>query len=342
MHRSKIEWVDDTWNPVTGCLNECEYCYARKKVRRFSGDIRLNKSASCYKGEKSLQILETPFISETGGTLNYPFGFEPTYHRYRLNYPEQRKNGCSILVGEVGEMFGDWVPDAVLKEIFESCHKRKIHKYIFLTKYPKRYGELLEAGILPTDSNFWYGTTITKNEDYIPQYIGINNFLNIEPCLEKIELPEDGKIANWIIIGAETGSRRQKIEPQKEWIEEVAKYADRIGIPIFMKSSLLGIMGEQNLRQEFPQEFLTKDISPLLKVRRESDCAMCKSHGKKNEMIALSARSRRGEMPKQLCYLCKNCFYNFCKINEIQVPDLEGLKNEKEELPQDKSRDKNS
>jgi len=29
MNKSKIEWCDSTWNPVTGCLHGCEYCYAR-------------------------------------------------------------------------------------------------------------------------------------------------------------------------------------------------------------------------------------------------------------------------------------------------------------------------
>ena len=27
--KTKIEWCDSTWNPVTGCLHGCEYCYAR-------------------------------------------------------------------------------------------------------------------------------------------------------------------------------------------------------------------------------------------------------------------------------------------------------------------------
>jgi len=28
--KSKIEWTDYTWNPITGCLKNCDYCYARK------------------------------------------------------------------------------------------------------------------------------------------------------------------------------------------------------------------------------------------------------------------------------------------------------------------------
>lgn len=32
MNRSKIEWCDHTWNPITGCLHNCPYCYAKRMV----------------------------------------------------------------------------------------------------------------------------------------------------------------------------------------------------------------------------------------------------------------------------------------------------------------------
>lgn len=35
MNKTKIDWCDSTWNPVTGCLHGCEYCYARKIAKRF-------------------------------------------------------------------------------------------------------------------------------------------------------------------------------------------------------------------------------------------------------------------------------------------------------------------
>lgn len=34
MLKTKIEWADSTWNPVTGCLHGCEYCYARRIAER--------------------------------------------------------------------------------------------------------------------------------------------------------------------------------------------------------------------------------------------------------------------------------------------------------------------
>ena len=29
MDKTKIDWADASWNPVTGCMHGCEYCYAR-------------------------------------------------------------------------------------------------------------------------------------------------------------------------------------------------------------------------------------------------------------------------------------------------------------------------
>lgn len=35
--KTKIDWCESTWNPVTGCWHGCEYCYARKIAKRFGG-----------------------------------------------------------------------------------------------------------------------------------------------------------------------------------------------------------------------------------------------------------------------------------------------------------------
>src|ERR1035438_6163129 len=37
---SKIEWTDETWNPVTGCTKVspgCDHCYAERITERFHG-----------------------------------------------------------------------------------------------------------------------------------------------------------------------------------------------------------------------------------------------------------------------------------------------------------------
>lgn len=37
MHRTKIEWTDFAWNPMTGCRTGCQWCWARKMAHRLKG-----------------------------------------------------------------------------------------------------------------------------------------------------------------------------------------------------------------------------------------------------------------------------------------------------------------
>ncbi|MCL2053137.1 MAG: phage Gp37/Gp68 family protein [Oscillospiraceae bacterium] len=37
MNQTKIDWSNKSWNPITGCLNNCRYCYAQKQAQRFGG-----------------------------------------------------------------------------------------------------------------------------------------------------------------------------------------------------------------------------------------------------------------------------------------------------------------
>lgn len=148
MNRSKIEWCDHTWNPITGCLHNCRYCYARGMARRFCGDIRLNKLAKDdYKVCESasgeiLYVLDEPMTNETGNAIVYPFGFEPTFHRYRLDYPTKLKMGNNIFIGAMADIWGEWVPKEWINEILDVCRKNPIHNYLFLTKNPKRYRDI--------------------------------------------------------------------------------------------------------------------------------------------------------------------------------------------------------
>ena len=99
MNKSKIEWCDHTWNPITGCRHNCSYCYAKRMTARFAGDVRLNLMAKkdystepAADNSENVFILDKPMLNETGNTLVYPFGFEPTYHKYRMDYPRCNEN----------------------------------------------------------------------------------------------------------------------------------------------------------------------------------------------------------------------------------------------------------
>ena len=95
-----ISWAGWSWNPVTGCLHGCKYCYARELAHKPS-------YASAY-----------------------PVGFTPLFHHERLDAPANTKVPENI--GALGEMqrvfvcsmadlYGKWVPDEWIQQVHASC-----------------------------------------------------------------------------------------------------------------------------------------------------------------------------------------------------------------------------
>lgn len=255
MEKTKIDWCDSTWNPVTGCLHNCQYCYARGIVNRFSdfdGSFCLtSKEHNDGTAFNPLLVLkERRYLHINNGKLKccpYPFGFTPTFHKYKLD-EYQNKKGRNIFVCSMADLFGEWVPDEWIDEVFKACDKAPQHNYLFLTKNPARYDYLHRKGILRKNKNMWYGYSLTTDKSYYWQCSQYNIFASIEPLLEPMPVPP----CDWVIIGAETGNRKGKVIPEREWIEEIVKKCWGMPIPIFMKSSLTDIWGEP-LIQELPE-----------------------------------------------------------------------------------------
>jgi protein gp37 len=277
MNKSKVEYCDFTWNPVTGCLDGCQYCYAAKQAQRFSGDIRLNKgSDQLRKDENGLYILDKPFKNQTGKVIPHPVGFEPVMHRYRLAMPAQKKNPANIFVCSLADLFGPWMPDIWTEEVFRACEVVPWHNYLFMTRYPQRYEQMGSILRLPRSGNFWYGTTITRTADlnrraFLPKK-EYNQFISIEPLLEEIDI-SDVDFMDWIIIGAETGNRRGKVKPKREWVETIIQTAEAAGIPVFMKHSKeLEEAWDRDLTQDLPGRLTQPPDKPI------PHCRKCKHH----------------------------------------------------------------
>lgn len=250
LNKTKIEWADATWNPVTGCYHGCDYCYARGIARRFGSRTQ----AEPAQGAKNLHVLEAPVINDATGMFNpYPFGFEATFHRYRL-HDLTTKPGQTVFVCSMADLFGEWVPDEWIEQVFQACIAAPQHTYLFLTKNPKRLCDLANAGKLPQKDNFWWGSTLdNKNARRFGGRLLDHTFLSIEPLTEYMDvgLGSFGR-AEWIIIGAETGNRKGKVTPERSWIRNIEEAAAITHAAVFMKDSLIPIVGEAHMRREFP------------------------------------------------------------------------------------------
>jgi protein gp37 len=153
----------------------------------------------------------------------------------------------------MADVFGSWVPDDWIAEVFKACLKAPQHNYLFLSKNPHRYSILSAHCKLPRPDNFWFGTTITTQQEanaLVGAPIRHKRFLSIEPLLEPI-CSSAILDYDWIIIGAESGNSREKVIPQRNWIADMVHQCKKWDIPIFMKSSLAAIWGDP-LIQQYP------------------------------------------------------------------------------------------
>lgn len=274
IHRTKIDWSDASWNPVSGCLHDCPYCYARNMVRRFQPkpsewpEPNTVKAAAhderCFIASKptTLRDADGKYLRSTP----YPKGFSPTMHTYKLDYLKTAKAPRRIFVGSMTDLFGDWVPDEWLAAVFRECHEAPQHVYMFLTKNPKRYTELAEKHLLPEGDNYWWGTTATTPETPFWFSEKHNTYVSIEPILAPFEAAGVEALAhtNWVIIGAMTGPGAKNHKPERNWIESIAAACEAVGVPVFMKDSLTDIWGEP-LLQDYPTAMLAhtqKGVSP--------------------------------------------------------------------------------
>lgn len=267
--KTKIDWCDSTWSPVTGCLHGCEYCYARKIAERFGAREIYDPECQCQrhliergmlKGTEKPLELDYPWKQKNkdGNITNaaYPFGFEPTFHRYKLDEPQHWEKPRTIFVCSMADLFGEWVPDEWIQEVFKACDAAPQHRYIFLTKNPHRYYDLIEKGILTKHDNWWLGSTIDRDSAKKQRFQkwGYNSFTSIEPLLEPIYVGLGSFGSDkWVIIGAETGIRKGKVVPDRSWIDLIVSAANITRMKVFMKESLREIMGD-DFRQELPWE----------------------------------------------------------------------------------------
>ncbi len=130
--------VTRTWNPITGCKHYCKYCWARMLV-----ETRLRKV-----------------------TRKYAEGFVPKLHEKELDVCF--KPGELVFVADMGDMFGDWVPEKWIYRVLEVVERFPQTTFLFLTKNPRRYYALKST--LCLHRNAIFGATIETDLDEL--YIG--------------------------------------------------------------------------------------------------------------------------------------------------------------------------
>jgi len=206
-----IDWARWTWNPVTGCLHDCKYCYARDIANRF-----------------------------------YKQKFKPTFHPHRLVAPKNTPMGertserdRNVFVCSMADLFGKWVPPEWIDKILASVRDNPQWDFIFLTKNPTRM-----VGIDWPD-NVKVGATVDVQSRVEPTEKAFKaidapvKFLSCEPLLEPLHF-NDLMMFHCVIIGAQSKSTQCPAkQPERSWVTDIIFQSENSGVDrIFLKPNL--------------------------------------------------------------------------------------------------------
>lgn len=125
--------VTGTWNPITGCLHNCVYCWARRFAKRLA----------------SMNV--EPYKTSL---------FAPAFADWRLK--QRFGRGKFIFVGDMGDMWSSWVPSEWISEVLKAIKRMRYCRFFFLTKNPGGYREFERD----FTENIMLGVTIETNRDY--------------------------------------------------------------------------------------------------------------------------------------------------------------------------------
>ncbi|HMO16412.1 MAG TPA: phage Gp37/Gp68 family protein [Pirellulaceae bacterium] len=208
--KSKIEWTESTWNPLTGCTKispGCKHCYAETMAKR-------------------LQAM---------GQEKYANGFRLTLHEDALQQPLEWKKPQMIFVNSMSDLFHQSVPIEFVERVFDVMREAHWHQFQVLTKRSSRLASLSDAIEWPT--NVWMGVSV-ENADYKFRIDDLRTtrakirFLSLEPLLGPLsDLNLDG--IHWAIVGGESGAGARPVK--EEWVIEIRDQCLAAKVPFFFK-----------------------------------------------------------------------------------------------------------
>lgn len=261
--RSRIEWTDASWNPVTGCTEVspgCDHCYARDLAGRFAG------------------------------TSAYPNGFELTLRPKHLYDPLRWRRPRRVFVNSMSDLFHHLVPTQYIAKVFATMALAPAHTFQILTKRPGRMASLLSSAAfrelvvseLPTIAeaasarsarqeipelgewplaNVWAGVSVESQKwanvrvPVLQRTPAAVRFLSMEPLLSRVQLctcdgaayeiqrhpflvnsscPLHGTVPlDWIIVGGESGPNARPMHP--DWPRGLQQACQATGVAYLFK-----------------------------------------------------------------------------------------------------------
>ena len=275
---SKIEWTNETWNPIIGCskISEgCKNCYAEKMAYRLA----------CM--ELSNHEHQYNYANVVGNGMNRGWNGKTHCQEHQLEKPLKRKKPTMYFVCSMGDLFHESVPFEWIDKVFDIMEDCPQHTFQVLTKRPIiMYEYMKRYGVGAMADNIWLGVTAENQEQAnkrIPVLLQIPakvRFVSVEPMLEEIlfwndwleqpSYPSDRLkgIAyavkylawaewkcgiDWVICGGESGTNARPMHP--DWVRNLKDQCESANVPFFFKQ------GSQNNWKNFKDfDYFPEDL----------------------------------------------------------------------------------
>lgn len=250
--KSSIEWTDASWNPIRGIPPNrhmcskispgCDNCYASTMTARFGG------------------VEYPPHRTDVEVRVDERALYLP------LTWKEPRR----VFVCSMTDLFGEWMPESWIDQVFAVMAWATQHQFQVLTKRPRRMlkylrtpdrlseienarcdvcvrsggkcgypGDdcgLLADTVLPLP-NVWLGTSIELDRyswraNLLRYCPAAVRFVSAEPLLGPLPSLDLTGI-DWLIAGGESGQRHRPCEA--EWVRDLRDRSVAAGTAFFFK-----------------------------------------------------------------------------------------------------------
>ena len=233
MSKTKIQWTERTWNPVTGCskVSEgCRHCYAETMAKRLQGM----------------------------GQQRYANAFSLTIHPDALDEPKQVKKPSMFFVCSMADLFHKDVPFDFVDKVMETIEACPRHTFQILTKRPERMVEYFIGRakrlhrLFDLPDNVWAGVTV-ESEREIPRISVLRRllthsenikFISCEPLLGDLGMLNLAAI-DLVIVGGESGPQARPM--QKQWVLNIMRQCEEQCVNFFFKQ--WGTFGEDGVKR---------------------------------------------------------------------------------------------
>jgi protein gp37 len=223
MSKTKIEYGDRTWNPLTGCTIKSEGC------------------VNCWAATmaKRLRAMGRPEYQDVVDDRGHWTGLI-TIVPERLIEPLTWRKPQHVLVEFMGDLFHEKVNLPFLKNIFDVMKETRQHVYQTLTKRPENMKAALHFSVYAPLPNVILGVSIEnqKRADERREFMrelsqaGWRTWVSYEPALGNVDW-EGWEFLNQLVCGGESGPRARAMHP--DWARSARDFCQKHHIQFFFK-----------------------------------------------------------------------------------------------------------